>query len=158
MQTQAGFLLGRSTRDGDDLTIHPSTVVRGQESNDSSDVLWLCAAAERAVVRHHALDLLFGHIWSAAGNVVPSVLSEHVGFDSARGHAVDRDAPPSKVGGEGFDEANNGHLARVVQRVVLDAQQTAAMLLIRMMRPLSSMVLNAVWPTKNCARALRLNT
>jgi len=50
-------------------------------------------------------------------------LCEHVRFDTTWRDAVDGDAALAKVGGKGLDHADDGHLARVVEGVVLDAQQ-----------------------------------
>ena len=55
------------------LTVDPATVLRGEEADYSGDVLGEGAAAERAVVCHHLLDLGCGDVGSAAWNVVPCV-------------------------------------------------------------------------------------
>jgi hypothetical protein len=54
-----------------EYTVDPATVLRGEESDHASDVLWQSAALERAVVGHQLLDLVRGPVWSAARDVVP---------------------------------------------------------------------------------------
>jgi hypothetical protein len=63
-------LLAGATRDGDDLAVDPTSVLRCEEANDASDVLGDSAAAERAVVGHHLLDGRGGDVGGAAGDVV----------------------------------------------------------------------------------------
>jgi hypothetical protein len=63
-------LVVRLTRDGDDLAVNPATVLGGQEADDASDVFGSGAAAERAVLGHHLLDVGGGDIGGAAGDVV----------------------------------------------------------------------------------------
>lgn len=48
------------------LTVNPATILRGKESNNASNVLWSGASLERAVLSHHALDLVRGPVWSCA--------------------------------------------------------------------------------------------
>ena len=66
---EKSFLLRATTRDGDDLAVDPATIVRRQEANDASDVLGSGAAAERAVLCHHLLDVRGGDVRGAAGDV-----------------------------------------------------------------------------------------
>jgi hypothetical protein len=65
-----GERLSRLTRDGDDLAVDPSTVLGGQEANDAGDVVGGGAAAQRAVIGHHLLDVSGGDVGGAAGDVV----------------------------------------------------------------------------------------
>lgn len=62
-------LLRAATRDSNDLAVDPATIVRGQETDDASDVLGSGAAAERAVIGHHLLDAGGGDVGGAAGDV-----------------------------------------------------------------------------------------
>ena len=71
-------LLGRTTGDGDDLSVDPATVLRHEESDNAGNVLGGGTAAERAVVSHHLLDGLGLDVRGATGDVVPCVLGEHV--------------------------------------------------------------------------------
>ena len=75
-------LLRAATRDSDDLTVNPATVLRGKEADDASDVLGSGAAAERAVLGHHLLDGSGGDVGGAAGDVC---LSELVGISQRDG-------------------------------------------------------------------------
>ena len=106
---------------GDDLPVDPPAVRGRQERDDARHVLGLGAAPERAVVGHEPLDLVGGEVGRGAGDVVPGVGVEHVALDAAGRDAVDGDAAAPKVGGHGLDEPDDGHLAPVVERVVLDA-------------------------------------
>jgi hypothetical protein len=96
------------------------------------------------VVRHESLDLLRRPVRRATRDVVPRVLrqllvyvdprfgdgitylSEHVRLDTTGRDTVDSDTPLSEVGSKRLDEADNRHLGRVVQSVVLDAEQTSS--------------------------------
>lgn len=51
------------------MAVDPATVLRGQETDDASDVLGSGAAAERAVIGHHLLDAGGGDVGGAAGDV-----------------------------------------------------------------------------------------
>lgn len=64
-------LLGRTTGDGNNLTVNPATVLGHEESNDTGNVLSNGAAAERAVVCHHLLDGGGLNVGGTAGDVVP---------------------------------------------------------------------------------------
>jgi len=55
---------------------------------------------------------------------MPGILGEHVTLDATRGDTVDCDALVAEICSKCLDEANDGHLAAVVKRVVLDAQET----------------------------------
>lgn len=63
-------LLGRTTRDGNDLAVNPAAVFAGKESNHTGDVLGDGTAAERAVVGHELLDLLGGPLGCTTRDVV----------------------------------------------------------------------------------------
>jgi hypothetical protein len=76
--------LGRSTRDGKDLTVDPAAVTGSEESYHAGDILGDGAATERAVLGHEVLDLLGGPVGGTARDVVPvkSVLARVI-FDIA---------------------------------------------------------------------------
>lgn len=57
-------LLARATRDSDDLSVDPTAVLGGEESDDASDVFGRSAALEGAVLGHHVLD---GGCWDVGG-------------------------------------------------------------------------------------------
>jgi hypothetical protein len=78
-------LLRAATRDSDDLAVDPSTIVRRQEADDASDVLGSGAAAERAVLGHHLLDVGGGDVRGAAGDVCLVNVSEIVRENSITG-------------------------------------------------------------------------
>jgi len=119
-------LLGRTTGDGNDLAVDPATVIRSQESHNTSNVFGDGAALQWAVLGHELLDLVRRPVWSPAWNVVPSVLREHVGLDATRRNTVDGDAPRTEVGSKGLDHANDGHLGGIVQAMILDAKQAGS--------------------------------
>jgi len=78
------------------------------------------------MVRHERLNLLSRPIRAPTRDVVPSVLREHVGFDTSWSHTVDGDATFSEIGRKSLDEADDGHLGCVVEGVVFDTQQTSS--------------------------------
>ena len=54
---------------------------------------------------------------------MPSVLGEHIALDTTWRDAIDGDTTSAKVGGKSLDHSDDGHLASIVQGMVLDAQQ-----------------------------------
>lgn len=104
-------------------TVYPATVLTRQKGNHPRDILRHRTPPQRAVVRHETLNLLGGPVGRTARNVMPRILGEHVALDTARRHAIDRDAALAKVGGKALDHADDGHLGRIVQDVVLYAEQ-----------------------------------
>jgi len=64
-------LLGRATRDGEDLAVDPAAVTAGEESYDAGDILGDGATTQRAVLGHEVLDLVGGPVGGTAGDVVP---------------------------------------------------------------------------------------
>src|SRR5690242_8946450 len=57
---------------------------------------------------------------------MPSILCEHVRFDTSRCYTVDSDTTLSKVGSKGLDESDNRHLTSIVESVVFDAQKAGS--------------------------------
>ena len=101
------------------------TVFRSEEADNTCNVLGSSTPLERAVLSHEGLDLVGGPLGGGAGDVVPGVGGEHVALDTTGAHAVDGDAADAKVGSKSLGHANDGHLGGVVERVVLNAQQTS---------------------------------
>ena len=64
-----GALLRAAARDSNDLAVDPAAVLGRQEADDASDVFGRGAAAQRAVLGHHLLDVRGGDVGGAAGDV-----------------------------------------------------------------------------------------
>lgn len=64
-------LLGRTTRDSEDLAVDPAAVTAGKESYHAGNILGDGATTERAVLGHEGLDLVGGPLRGTARDVVP---------------------------------------------------------------------------------------
>lgn len=61
-------LLGRTTRDGEDLAVDPAAVTTGEESYHAGNILGDGATTQRAVLSHEVLDLVGGPVGGTAEN------------------------------------------------------------------------------------------
>lgn len=118
-------LLRGATGDSEDLAVDPAAVAAGEESHHASDIFGHGATTQRAVLSHEVLNLLSRPLGRSSRDVVPSVGGEHIGLDTTGSDTVDGDTTLTKVGSEGLDHTNDGHLGGVVKGVVANTEKTS---------------------------------
>lgn len=106
-------------------TVDPFAVRVAQEHDNLGNVVWDGASAEGNEFGNASLNLLQRSLLGGARGVVPGVLGEHVGLDTARGDGVGGDTLGTTVGSKRTGETLDSGLGTSIQSMVRDAQTSS---------------------------------